>query len=180
MCDAKTGDDKDNCYFGIAQDTFRTNVKDAIDFCNKINSITSKENCLGLFVNTPELVKNNQDLALYACSLYGLKSRCYNDVARAISAVDQKKAAQICQKLDDDIQISDCYGSAWFSFNSIVIENFDFTINLCKVLTLKKDDCLNRIVGVFMDVDRTKAGEACKLLSASTSKNCLESVNRRM
>jgi len=59
-----------------------------------------------------------------------------------------------------------------------VAQNYDFTVSMCNVLTLKKDDCLRRIVGVFMDLDRSKAEATCKLMSTSSSSGCLQEVER--
>jgi len=107
-----------------------------------------------------------------------LKDRCYMYVAEISSAIDPKTAVQICQKLSDDVQILNCYNNIWFSSSSLVVMNYDFTISLCKALTLKKDDCLNRVMPFFIDTDKTKATEICRLMSPSASSLCLRSVNR--
>ena len=179
MCDVMTGMNKDGCYRNIADGLWETSPLKAVEVCQKISG-SEKDNCLNNFMSSPELIKANPAIAEEICSSSSLstKSRCYNDFARALSGANPKQAAEICKKLSDDVQISDCYGSVWFSFDSVVLQNYDFTISLCNVLTLKKDDCLRRASGVFMNSDRTKAEAMCKLMSASASSGCLNSVRR--
>jgi hypothetical protein len=179
MCEAKTGTDRDNCFRGLADNFLETNLTRNIELCNRISDSSSKNNCLNSFISSPELVRANTDLAVSTCGSFSAvgKSRCYNDVARALSASDPKKAAWVCQKLGDDIQISDCYGNAWFYSNQLVIDNYDYTVSMCNVLTLKRDDCLNRIVSVFIDIDRDKARATCQLMSAASSSSCLNNVH---
>lgn len=178
MCEKKTGKDQSNCYWGIAKDLWMTNAPKALEICNRITDSVEKDNCLNEFISTPELVKASPDLAVSICDSFTLKSRCYTDVARVISGTDPKKAAEICKKLSDDVQKSDCYGNVWFSFNSMVVSNYDFTVSLCNALTIKRDDCLQRIVGVFIDLDRAKAEATCRLMSEVSSPGCLQSVSR--
>ena len=178
MCDVRVGRDKDNCYRGLADGFVETNASKSIEICNKILGKSDRDACLGNFLSNPELVKADPSLAISTCDSLTLKSRCYNDVARTLSAIDPKRAAGVCQRLDDDVQISDCYGNVWFTFNDLVVQNYDFTVGLCNILTLKKDDCLRRISGAFMDIDRSKAEAACKLMSASNSGGCLQSIQR--
>lgn len=178
MCEKKTGSDQGGCYMNIANQFWQTNVSKALEICQKITTGSERDNCLNYFINIPELVKANPELAASTCDLLTFKSRCYNDVARAISASDPKQAAEICKKAGDDTQISDCYNNAWFYSNDLTINNYDFTVSMCNVLTVKKDDCLNRIVGIFIDINRDKAAAVCKLMSASASSSCLQSVQR--
>lgn len=177
MCDVRTGRDKDDCYRNIADGLWETSPLKAVEICQKILS-SEKNNCLNNFMSSPELIKANPDIAETICSSSSLtmKSNCYNNFARALSAVDPKKAAEVCKELSDEVQISDCYGMAWFSFDSIIAQNYDFAISLCNVLTLKKDDCLRRTMQVFMNSDRTKAKAICKLMSSSASSECLNEV----
>jgi hypothetical protein len=179
MCESKSGTDRDNCFWGLADQFLETNLTRNIELCNRISDSNSKTVCLNHFIDSPELVKANADLAVSTCGSFSTvgKSRCYNDVARALSASDPKKAAYICQKLGDDVQISDCYGNVWFYSNQLVMDNYDYTVSMCNVLTLKRDDCLNRIVGVFIDIDRDKARAACQLMSAASSASCLNNVH---
>jgi hypothetical protein len=178
MCDSKTGSDKDNCYRGLAEGFIATEPSKSIEICNKITDKSSRDGCLNSILSNPEIIKSDVNRAIGICDLMTLKDRCYMYVADTTSAIDPKKAAQICQKLSDDVQILNCYNNVWFSSSSLVVSNYDFTINLCKVLTLKKDDCLNRMVPFFIDSDRTKAAEICKQMSSSASSQCLQSVNR--
>ncbi len=180
MCEGKSGTDRDNCFYGLADKFLETNITRNIELCNKISDSTSKNNCLNSFISSPELVRANTDLAILTCGSFSVvgKSRCYNDVARALSVSDPKKAAWVCQKLGDDVQISDCYGNVWFYSNALVIDNYDYSVSMCNVLTLKRDDCLNRIVSVLIDVDRAKAEATCLLMSAASSQNCVNGVHR--
>jgi hypothetical protein len=178
MCALKTGMDKDNCYRNVAEELLAINTSRSMEICNKISDKNTKDACLNNFLSSPELVKINPSLAVSICDSLTLKSRCYNDVARALSGSDPKQAVEICKKLGDDVQISDCYGNVWFYSNTLVVENYNFTITMCNILTLKKDDCLRRIVSVFIDIDRTRAAEVCRLMSASSSNGCLQEVNR--
>jgi hypothetical protein len=78
--------------------------------------------------------------------------------------------------LSDNVQISNYYSNVWFSFNDIVVQNYDFTISLCNALTSKRDDCLRRASEAFMNTDKTKAEAICKLMSASSSSGCLQNI----
>jgi len=178
MCDSKTGMDKDNCYRGIAESFLLLNVSKNIEICNKISEKSLKDNCLNNIIGNPEIVQANPNLAVSICGSLTLKANCYNYVAQTLSGIDPKQGALICQKLSDDVQISNCYGSVWFSFNDIVVQNYDFTISLCNILTSKRDDCLRRASGAFMNIDRAKAEAICRLMSASSSSGCLQEINR--
>lgn len=181
MCDSRTGTDKDHCYEGVAREIIENDPVKSLQICNRITSMDVKSQCLNDFMSSPELIKANPSLAISVCDSQSIatKSRCFNDVARALSGSDPKQATQVCQKLGDDVQISDCYGNVWFYSNQLVLQNYDFSIGLCKVLALKKDDCLNRIVPVFIDIDRSKAAAVCKLMSSASSSGCLQQVQRR-
>ena len=180
VCDSNTGTEKDNCYRNVAEGLFETDLPTAINACNKISDSNSRSACLNIFISSPELVKANTDLAISTCGTFSAlgKSRCYNDLARTLSGSDQKKAAYVCQKLGDDVQISDCYSNVWFYSNQLVLDNYDYSVSMCNVLTLKRDSCLNNIVSVFIDVDRAKAEATCLLMSAASSQNCVNGVHR--
>jgi hypothetical protein len=181
ICDIRPKTEKDNCYRSIAEQLLDADPVKSVEICNKITDTNSKSNCLNNFMSSPEIVKANPTLAITLCDSQPIstKSRCYNDLARTFSGVNPKQAVEICKKLSDDVQISDCYSNVWFSFSQIVAENYDYTISLCKVLSLKKDDCLQRTVGVFMDLDRARAEATCKLMSAAGSSSCLQQVQRK-
>jgi len=178
MCEQKTGTDQGNCFAGIADNYWLTNASKSLELCKKITDENIKERCLNSFSSSPELVKMNQDLALTVCDSLVLKSRCYENVANALASSNPKLAVAVCQKIGDDMQISNCYSSVWFYSNDLTIANYDFTISMCNILTIKKDDCLNQMVRVFIDLDRTKATAICKLMSASASSSCLQNVQR--
>jgi len=178
MCDSKTGTDQADCYAGIADSYWLNNASKALEICNKIIDESYKERCVNSFSSSSEIVKLNPEIAMIVCDSLVLKSRCYNNVANALASSNPKQAVEICKKIKDDIKISDCYGSVWFYSDDLTINNYDFTVNMCSVLTLKKDDCLRRIVGVLMDIDRTKAADTCKLMSSSASSSCLQDVGR--
>jgi hypothetical protein len=181
MCESKSGSDKDNCYRDLSRDYLLTNISKSLEICNKISDTNFKDGCLNEFMGSPDLVRANPDMAVKFCDLMSIlsKSRCYNDLARTLSGSDPKKAVEVCKKLGDDVQVSDCYGGVWFFSNSLVIDNYEFTIWMCNSLTLKKDDCLNRMVSVFIDLDRNKAEAICKLMSSASSSQCLQQVGRR-
>lgn len=180
VCDSNTGTEKDNCYRNVAEGLFETDLPTAIDACNRIADSSSKSACLNIFISSPELVKANTDLAISTCGTFSTvsKNRCYNDLAHTLSGSDQKKAAYVCQKLGDDVQISDCYSNVWFYSNQLVIDNYDYSVSMCNVLTLRRDNCLNNIVSALIDVDRAKAEATCMLMSASSSQNCVNGVHR--
>ncbi|MFA6461050.1 MAG: hypothetical protein WCV90_02190 [Candidatus Woesearchaeota archaeon] len=178
MCDSKTGGDKDNCYRGIAEEMLESDPVKSIDICNKIVNGNTKTGCISSFMSSPELVKAHPALAMTACASLSVitRGRCYSDLSHTLSASDPKQAALVCQKLSDDIQISDCYGNSWFAFDDKVAQNYDFDISLCDHLTLKRDDCLRRVSSAFIDVDKTKAEAICKLMSVSGSSGCLQNI----
>lgn len=176
MCDSKTGMDKDNCYRGLAETFLLSNVSKNIEICNKISEKSTKDSCLNNIIGNPEIVQANPSLSVSICDSLTLKANCYNYVAQTISGIDPKQGALICQKLSDDNQILNCYHGAWFDFNSIVLQNPDFTISLCNTLTTKRDDCLRGASEIFMITDKAKAEEICKLASASTVEGCLHVV----
>ena len=178
MCDSKTGMDKDNCYRGLAENFMSTNPQKSVEICSKMSDKTSKDNCLNNIIGNPEIVKANVDLSVSICDALTLKDRCYNYIAGVISGTDIKQAAKICQKLSDEVQVYSCYNGIWFASNTVVISNYDFTISLCNFLTLKKDECLRKMAGEFMNSDRTKAAAICNLMSASGASGCLQDVNR--
>jgi hypothetical protein len=180
MCEAKSGTDRDNCLRGLAEQFLETNLTRTIELCNRISDSGFKNSCLNNFISSHELVKANTDLAVLTCGSFSTvsQSRCYSDIAHALAGTDPKKAAYVCQKLGDDILISDCYGNVWFYSNTLVIDNYDYTVSMCNVLTLKRDDCLNRIVSVLIDIDRAKAEATCLLMSAASSQNCVNGVHR--
>jgi hypothetical protein len=177
-CDVRP--DKDNCYGGIADSLWETQPSKALEICNKISDTNTKNGCLNNFMGSPELIKANPNIAEEVCSSSSLtmKSNCYNNFAQTLSGVDPKQGALICQKLSDDVQIFNCYQNAWFSFDSVILQNYDFAISLCNILTLKKDDCLRRTSEVFSSSDKSKAEAICKLMSASTSSGCLNNIPR--
>lgn len=177
MCDGKSGADRNSCYWKIAEGYWKTNISKGIYICNRIEDSADREVCLGGFINTPELVRAHPDLAASVCKSFAFKTRCYSDVAGAVGTSNPKKAAEICQEIGEDIQISDCYGNVWFYKNDNTLKNYDFTISMCNVLNLKKDDCLRRIVAVFIDIDKTKARAACNLMSPSASPGCISDVH---
>lgn len=179
MCDSKTGTEQADCYAGLADNYWLNNASKALEICNKIKDETIKERCVNSFSSSPEIVRLNPEIAMIVCDSLVLKSRCYNNVANALASFNPKQAVEICKKIKDDIQISNCYSSVWFYSNNLTINNYDFTVSMCSVLTLKKDDCLRIIAGVLMDIDRTKAGDTCKLMSSSASSSCLQDVGRR-
>lgn len=176
MCAAKTGTDKDNCYRSASEELQITQPAKSVELCKKISDLNTKNSCLNNFIGSPELIKANPTLAVSICGSLTLKSNCYNNVARTLSGTDPKQAAAVCQKLSDDVQISDCYGNVWFAFNDIVVQNYDFTISLCNILALKKVDCLRRASSAFTNVDKTKAEAICKLITDSSSSGCLQEV----
>ncbi|MFH0978050.1 MAG: hypothetical protein V1837_01980 [Candidatus Woesearchaeota archaeon] len=178
LCEGRT--DKDRCYEGIAREVIDSDPAQSVQICNKISSMDVKSQCLNNFISSPELIKANSALAITVCESQSIstKSRCFNDAARALAGSDPKAAALVCQKLGDDIQISDCYGTVWFYSNQLTLDNYDFALSLCNVLTLKRDDCLNRIVPVFIDSNRPKAVAVCKLMSSASSNGCLQQVQR--
>ncbi|MCX6774799.1 MAG: hypothetical protein NTY99_01770 [DPANN group archaeon] len=178
MCDSKTGMDKDNCYRGLAESFMSSNVSKTVEICNKISEKSSRDNCLNNIMGNPEIIQANPDLAVSICGLLTLKANCYSNVAQTLSGVDPKKGALVCQKLSDDVQIFNCYGNTWFSFESTVLQNYDFSISLCNFLTVKRDDCLRRTSEVFMNSDRAKADAICKLMSSSTSSGCLQEMSQ--
>jgi len=176
MCDSKIGTDKDNCYRGLAENFLLSNVSKSIEICNKISEKSLKDSCLNNIIGNPEIVQANPNLAVSICDSLTLKANCYSYVAQTLSGVDPKQGALICQKLSDDVQISNCYQNAWFSFDSVILQNYDFAISLCNVLTLKKDDCLRTTSEVFTNSDKAKAEAICKLMSASASSGCLNNI----
>jgi len=178
MCDSKTGTDKDNCYRRLAEDFIPKDPSKSVEICNKITDSSIRDGCLNNILSNPEIIKSDVNRAIGICDSMTLKDRCYMYVASTTSAIDPKKAAQICQRLSDDVQVLSCYNNVWFSSSSLVVANYDFTVNLCDALTLKKDECLNMVMPFFIDLNRTKAAEICKLMSSSASSQCLQSVNR--
>lgn len=178
MCDSKTGTDQADCYAGLADGYWLNNASKTLEICNKIKDESIKERCLNGFSSSPEIVKLNPEIAMIVCDTLVLKSRCYNNVANALASSKPKQAVEICKKIKDDIQISNCYGNVWFYSNDLTINNYDFVVSMCSVLTLKKDDCLRRIEGVFININRTKAADVCNLMSASASSSCLADVQR--
>jgi len=145
MCDSKTGADKDNCYRGVSESFWLSNVSKSVEVCNRISEKSTKDSCLNSIIGNPELVQANPNLAVIICDSLTLKSNCYNYVAQTISGSDPKQGAVVCQKLSDDTQMLNCYRGAWFNFNSIVLQNYDFTVSLCNTLTVKKDECLREL-----------------------------------
>ncbi len=180
MCDAGTSRDKDDCYKGIAGELWEIDPSKSLEICKNISDVNMKNECLNNFMGSPELIQANPTIAEEVCSLSSLtmKSNCYNNFARALSAVDPKQAAEVCKKLGDDVQISDCYWNVWFSFDSVILQNYDFSVGLCDILTLKKDECLRRNADIFMNSDEAKAEAICKLMSASASSSCLNNFRR--
>jgi hypothetical protein len=176
ICDAKTGANKDNCYRGLSENFYVSNVSKSVEICNRISEKSTKDGCLNNIIGNPEIIQANQNLAVSICDSLTLKANCYNYVAQTISGIDPKPGALICQKLSDDTQKLNCYNSAWFNFNSIVLQNPDFTISLCNALTLKRDECLRGASEIFMTTNKAKAEEICRLTSASTVEGCLHVV----
>lgn len=177
-CDVRP--DKDMCYRGIADGLWETQPSKALEICKKISDSNTRNGCLNNFMGSPELIKANPTIAEEVCSSSSLtmKSNCYNNLAQTLSGVDPKQGAVICQKLSDDVQIFTCYQNAWFSFDSVILQNYDFAISLCNGLTLKKDDCLRRTSEVFRSSDKAKATAICNLMSASASSGCLNNIPR--
>lgn len=175
-CDVRP--DKDMCYRGIADGLWETQPSAALEICKKISDSNTRNGCLNNFMGSPELIKANPTIAEEVCSSSSLtmKSNCYNNLAQTLSGADPKQGALICQKLSDDVQIFNCYMNAWFSYDSVILQNYDFAVSLCNILTLKKDDCLRRTSEVFSSSDKTKAIAICNLMSASTSSGCLNNI----
>jgi hypothetical protein len=176
MCDSKTGTDKDNCYRGLSESFYSSNVPKSVEICNKISEKSTKDGCLNNIIGNPEIVQANPDLAVSICDSLTLKSNCYSYVAQTVSGIDPKKGALICQKLSDDTQMLNCYHNTWFDFKSVVLQNPDFMISLCNTLTVKRDECLRGASEIFMTADKAKAEEICKLASASTVEGCLHVI----
>jgi len=177
LCDARTGNSRDQCYQGIGTSLFETQPAKGVEVCNKINDNSIKNNCLNYFMSFPELIKANPSLAIQICDAMTLKDNCYSNVADKLSAIDSKKATEVCKKLSDEIQISNCFGNVWFSLDTRVTSDYDFSISLCNALNLKKDDCFRRVAGAFMNVDKTKAEAACNMIPTSSSSGCLQSLS---
>jgi hypothetical protein len=176
MCDSKAGTDKDNCYRGLAESFLLSNVSKSIEVCNRISGKSSRDNCLNNIIGNPEIVQADPNLAVSICDSLALKANCYGYVAQTVSGTDPKKGALICQKLSDDTLIANCYENAWFVLTGTVLQNPDFSVSLCNALTVKKDGCLRRAAEVFISTDKAKAAEICRLMSASASPGCLQSV----
>jgi len=179
MCEGKSGTDRDNCLRSLAEGFLETNLTRTIEVCNRISDSGFKNNCLNNFINSPELVKANTDLAILTCGSFSSasQSRCYNDVSHALAGSNPKKAAYICQKLGDDVLISDCYTNVWFYSNQLVIDNYDYSLSMCNVLTIKRDECLQHIVSALIDTNRDEARATCQLMSAASSQGCLNNVH---
>lgn len=177
-CGLREGMDKDNCYQGIGTSLFETNPSKGMEVCNKISDKSTRNNCLNFFMSSPELIKANPSLAIEICDSMSLKDNCYRNVGQTLSATDPKKATDVCKKLSDEIQMSDCFNNVWFSFNSRITQDFDFSMSLCASLNLKKDDCYRRVSEAFIDVDKTKAEQACNMMSAAYSQGCLNNIRR--
>jgi hypothetical protein len=177
-CDVRP--DKDMCYRGIADGLWETQPSIALEICKKISDSNTKNGCLNNFMGSPELIKANPAIAEEVCSSSSLmmKSNCYNNLAQTLSGIDPKQGTLICQKLSDDVQIFNCYQNAWFSFDSVILQNYDFAISACNVLELKKDDCLRRTSEVFSSSDKAKATAICNLMSTSASSGCLNNIPR--
>lgn len=176
MCDSKQGSDRDNCYRGIAEEYLITNATKSVEICGKISDASDRDSCFNAIALTAEVVRAQPDVAVSACDAMTLKSRCYSDVARILSGSDSKGAVEVCKKAADEVQISDCYGTVWFYSDTLVINNYDFSISMCSVLSTMKDNCLNKIVVAFMDVDRSKAKAVCNLMSSAAASSCLRNV----
>ena len=175
-CDVRP--DKDMCYRGIADGLWETQPSKALEICKEISDSNTRNGCSNNFMGSPELIKANPTIAEEVCSSSSLtmKSNCYNNLAQTLSGVDPKQGSLICQKLSDSVQIFNCYQNAWFSFDSVISQNYDFAIGLCNVLTLKKDDCLRRTSEVFSNSDKVKATAICNLMSTSASSGCLNNI----
>lgn len=178
MCDSKTGTDQADCYAGLADNYWLNNASKALEICNKIIDESFKERCVNSFSSSIEIVKLNPEIAMVVCDSLIIKSRCYNNVANALASSNPKKAVEICKKIKDDIKISDCYSSVWFYSDNLTINDYNFAVNMCSILTSKKDECLRRIAGILMDINRAKAADTCKLMSSSASSSCLQDVGR--
>lgn len=176
MCDSKTGIDKDNCYRGLAESFLLSNVSKDVEICNKISEESTKDSCLNSIIGNPEIVQANPNLSISICDSLTLKANCYNYIAPLISEVNPKQGASVCQKLTDDTQRLNCYHVAWFDFTSIVLQNPDFTISLCNILTVKRDECLRGASEIFMTTNKAEAEAICNLASSSTVEGCLHVV----
>jgi hypothetical protein len=176
MCDSKTGMDQNNCYRGLSESFWLSNISKSIEVCNKISEKSSKDSCLNSIIGNPEIVQANPNLSVSICDAITLKSNCYNYVAQTISGSNPKTGAVVCQKLSDDTQMLNCYHVAWFDFKDIVLQNYDFTISLCNKLTIKRDECLRGASEIFMTTDKTKAEAICRLASSSTTEGCLHVI----
>jgi len=178
MCEKKSGTDQANCYSGIAESYWQTNAPKAAIICNKITDETIKERCINSFSSSFEIVRANPDLAITICDSLNIKSRCYQNVANALSSSNPKLAVEICKKINDDMSISGCYDSVWFYSDNLTISEYEFSLSMCGYLTTKKDDCLRKIEAIFIDTNVTRAKEACKFMSQTNSERCLAEVNR--
>ena len=176
VCDSRTGTNKDYCYQEIGTGLFEADPKQGVNVCNKISDSNIKNNCLNYFMSSPELIKKYPVLAVQICDSMTLKDNCYLNVADKLSATDPERATEVCQKLSDEIQISNCFGNVWFSFDSRIRSNYDFSIKLCNSLDLKKNDCFRRVSGAFASVDQEKADAACKMINDSSSNGCLSEM----
>lgn len=176
MCDSKTGVNRDDCYRNLAETSLSSNASKSVEICNKISEKSTKDSCLNGIIGNPEIVQANVELSVSICDSLTLKSNCYSYVAQTVSGSDPEKGAVICQKLSDDNQMLNCYHSAWFDFNSAVLQNPDFTISLCNKLNAKRDECLRGASEIFMTTNKAKAEEICRLASASTVEGCLHVV----
>ena len=176
ICEARTGTDKDNCLQNLGTSLFATDPAKGIEVCNKIASADMKYSCLNNFGGSPELIKKYPSYAVQICDSFTLKDNCYMNVADKLAISDPKKAAETCQKLSDEVQISNCYGNVWFISNERVAANYDFSVKLCNVLNLKKIDCFRRIASALKDINPAKAEAACKLITDSSSSGCLQDV----
>lgn len=167
----------DNCYENMAYEIYDSQPIKSVEICKKISETTKRNNCLNYFLGNPELIKANPTLAISICGEFTLKDNCYRNVAGTLSAVDGEKAVEVCKKMSDEIQITDCFGNVWFNFDSRVIQNFDFSMSMCKGLTLKKDDCYRRIADTIKNYDKAKAERACEMLSStSASEGCVNNI----
>jgi len=175
-CDSRTGMNRDYCYQEIGTGLFEADPEKGVEVCNKITDKNIKNNCLNYFMSSPELIKKYPVLAIQICDSLTLKDNCYMNVADKLSATDPERAAEVCQKLSDEIQVSNCFGNVWFSFDSRVRENYDFSIKLCNSLDLKRNDCFRRVAGAFMSVDKAKAEATCKMISDTSSNGCLAEI----
>jgi hypothetical protein len=179
LCNARTSsNDKDGCLMQLGQSLFETQPAKAVEICNKVSDKNNRNGCLNFFIGSPELIKSNPTLAISICDSFNLKDNCYMNIAQTISITNPEMAVSVCKKLSDEIQTANCFGMVWFGFDSRVIQNFDFSMNLCKSLNLKKDDCYRRIAGIMMNVDKNKAAEACNAISPTNSPGCLQEIRR--